>query len=96
MRISDTNVRVDGNEDNYVAVDKRGTTISGPVSFVAMPDQIRFAGLWTMNNVLRLSIPSTMATPSAVMTVDLPMRQLGSLMAEAGIMMGLCGMLTGV
>jgi hypothetical protein len=41
-----------------------GITLSGPISFGAMPDQISYgAGYWRINPLVLTSIPSTTATP---------------------------------
>lgn len=87
--------RMHGNKDNYVMTDERGTTINGPLSFVSGSDQIRFGGLWTMSHQLRLTLPSTMATPSPVMTVNPPIKQLTSVMKEAAVMISLLGSFIG-
>lgn len=93
VKVGDSNARVHGTEDNYINCDDRGTTISGPVSFVAMPNQIRMGGLWTLNNIMSLSLPSTMATPSPVTKIDLPLKQTASLIQQSVVMMTLVGML---
>ena len=96
MVVGNSNARINGTADNYVNCDDRGTTISGPVSFVTMPNQIRFGGLWTMSNIMQLSLPSTMATPSPVMRVDPPIKPFLSLMKTTTTMMILCGMLSSI
>ncbi|RLC99696.1 MAG: hypothetical protein DRI46_09020 [Chloroflexi bacterium] len=91
VAVSSNVVRVHGTKENYVAVDEHGTTINGPVSFVAGTEQIRFGALWTMNSELNLSIPSTLATPTAVMIVDPPVKQLAGIMEAAVLMIGILG-----
>jgi len=88
-------VRMHGNEDNYVMADERGVTINGPVSFVSGTDQIRFAGLWTMSNQMRLSLPSTMATPTPVMAINPPISSYTGLMKESAVMISLLTTLAG-
>ncbi len=90
-----TAVRMNGNKDNYVMADEKGVTINGPVSFVSGSGQIRFGGLWVMNSELMLSLPSTMATPSPVMTINPPLAQLASLMEDSVVMMSLLGSFAG-
>ena len=75
--------------------DERGVTVNGPVSFVSGSGQVRFGGLWVMNNELMMTLPSTMATPSPVMTVNPPIAQLQSLMQEAAVMMTLLATFAG-
>ena len=84
-------VRMNGNKDNYVMADERGLTLNGPVSFVSGSGQIRFGGLWVMQNELMLSLPSTMATPTPVMTINPPIAQFESIMKDAAVMMALIG-----
>ena len=88
-------VRMHGNKDNYVLADEKGVTINGPTSFPGGSGQMRFGGLWVMNNELMMSLPSTLATPTPVMTVNPPLAQLASLMAESAIMISLLGSFTG-
>ncbi len=83
--------RMNGNKDNYVMADERGVTVSGPVSFVSGSGQMRFGGLWVMQNEMMLSLPSTLATPTPVMTINPPMAQLASIMEDAAVMMSLLG-----
>ena len=91
VAISSNVVRVHGKEENYVAVDEQGTTISGPISFVAGSEQMRFGAMWTMNSELNLSIPSTLATPTPVMVVNPPIAQLQNIMQSAQIMISILG-----
>ena len=84
-------VRMNGKDDHYVMVDERGTTVNGPVSFVAGGAQMRYGGLWTQNTELMLSLPSTMATPTPVMTINPPIKQFGNLMKDVAVMAGLFG-----
>lgn len=93
--VSSNTARLHGNEDNYVLTDERGTTINGPVSFVSGTEQLRFAGLWTMNNQLALTLPSTLATPNPVMMVNPPIRQFTGLAKDASVMIGLLGSFLG-
>ena len=91
--VSKNVARMNGNKNNYVAVDEKGVTINGPISFVSGSGQIRFGGLWTMNSEMSLSLPSTMATPTPVMVINPPIAQLGNVMKDAVVMMGLMGAL---
>ena len=91
--VSDTVVRMTVKEDKGVMVDERGVTITGPVSFVSGPNHIRVGGLWTFNNAMALSLPSTMATPTPVLMIDPPIKQFESLMKDASVMIALLGAL---
>jgi hypothetical protein len=87
--IDSRSVRMHGNKENYVQTDTKGTTIGGPMSLVAGSGQMRFSSLWTMNNEIMLSLPSTMATPTPVMMINPPVRQFASLMKDAAVFIGL-------
>lgn len=87
--VSDNSARITVNEDNGVIVDEKGTTINGPISLVTNPNQVRVGGLWTFNNPFQMMIPSTYATPSVVLMVDLPIKQLTSIMKDAAVMIAL-------
>lgn len=92
LSVSSTVARIHGTEENYVACDERGTTINGPISFVSGGSQMRFAALWTMNSEIALSIPSTLATPTPVMIIDPPIKQLQNIMEAAQLMIKLFNM----
>jgi len=87
--------RMNGNKDNYVMADDKGIWINGPVSFISGSGQIRFGGLWVMNNELSLTLPSTMATPTPVMTINPPIGQLASLIKDSVVMISLLGAFAG-
>jgi len=94
--VADNVVRINSKEDNGVMVDERGVTITGPVSFVSGTNHIRVGGLWTFNNPTRLMIPSTLATPSPVLIVDSPVKQLANIMKDASVMIALIGGLSAI
>jgi hypothetical protein len=52
-----------GSKSSFIAIDKSGTHISGPISFITTGENIRTAGLFVgMNDFVKM-IPSTMMTP---------------------------------
>lgn len=93
LAVGERNARLMGNKDNYVASDDTGTTVAGPVSFAASTEQIRLNGLFVMNSALQMTIPSTLAFPSPVLRVDMPVKQMKTLMEQVALMAGLLGML---
>lgn len=93
MVVDNKTTRMVGNQDNFVMTDDKGVWVGGPVSFISGSAQTRWGGLWTMNNELAMSLPSTMATPTQVMNIDPPLKQFESLMADAAIWIGLIGSL---
>lgn len=90
--VADNVVRTSVNEDNSVVVAENGTTISGPISFVSNPNQIRVGGLWTFNTPYQMMLPSTYATPSPVLLVNPPVKQLTSIMKDTAVMIGMLGL----
>jgi len=86
---SNETVRITSSEDNGIVVDSRGVTIQGPVSIVSSPKQVRFGGLWTMNDPIKLSLPSTLATPNPVLNISPPTGQLQEIMKAVTVMTSL-------
>jgi hypothetical protein len=93
--VADNSVRLNAGEDSCVNVDERGITFAGPISFVNGIDQIRVGAMFSFNSTIKLLIPSTISTPTAILKVDPPIRQIASLMKDAAIMMSLIGSLAG-
>jgi hypothetical protein len=96
--VSENTVRMTVNEDNGIMVDERGTTIAGPISLACSPDQVRVGGLFTLQNAISGMLPSTMATPSAMYTINPPVKQLAGLVKQVALMgalMGALGALSG-
>lgn len=63
MVITETSALMIGNENNLIAVDETGVTISGPISLVAEAHNIRRGGLFIGLNDFTDMIPSTIVTP---------------------------------
>jgi len=61
------------------------------MSFVAGSGQMRFSSMWVMNNELALTLPSTLATPTPVMIINPPIKQVVSLAADVAVFLGLIG-----
>lgn len=91
MVMSDSVARLMGNRDNYLMADNRGMTLAGPLSIVNMLSQVRTAALWTFNDNFKLSLPSTLATPTPVLRIDPPLKQMRALVKDATVMIGLIG-----
>ena len=82
-------IRINGTKENYVLVDNFGTTISGPISIVAGLNQVRTGALWTFNGEMQLSIPSTLATPTPVLKIDPPLKQIKGIVEAAALFIAL-------
>lgn len=93
--VSENAIRINGSEDNSVTVDENGVTINGPISIPSGSNQVRYSALWTMNTEIALSLPSTMATPTPVMVIDPPVKQISNLVKDASVMIQLLGVLNG-
>jgi len=93
VSVGKTVARLHGSADNYVQSDNLGTFIGGPVSFLAQPEQIRIAGMWTMNKAMNMMVPSTLGTPNATLNYDMPIKGLEAVMKGAATYMALFGML---
>lgn len=89
--VAESTVRATVNEDNGVMIDERGTTITGPISLAASPNQIRVGGLFTFQNSIMGMLPSTMATPSAMYMIDPPVKQVANLVKQVGVMSAIIG-----
>jgi len=89
--VAENSVRVTVNEDNGIAVDERGTTVTGPMSLASSPNQIRVGGLFTFQTSVMGMLPSTMATPSAMYMIDPPVKQVIGLVKQVGLMGAIIG-----
>jgi len=85
--------RIHGTDTNYVQTDSMGTFVSGKVSFLSTMPEIRTGALWTFNTNWSMMIPSTLGTPSAVLMVDPPIKNVQALAKQAATVMSLLGML---
>lgn len=89
MVVSESVVRMGVKEDNGVMIDERGVTIQGPISLPSSSSHIRIGGLWTMASPLQLTLPSTMATPGAVLTVNPPISSFTKIVKDVAVMAAL-------
>lgn len=51
-----------------------GNILKGPTSITATPGQIRIGGLWTMNPLLMMGLPSTMVSPIPTLVFNPPVQ----------------------
>jgi len=75
IQVGDTHCEMtvgSGGTTNGVRVDETGVYISGNMSLMASPDQIRLGGLWTFNSPWMLMFPSTMAFPIPTLMISPP------------------------
>lgn len=62
-----------------------GNFINGPLSLSSTVDKIRIGGIFRPNPALSTCIPSTMVTPIPTLIIDLPVKNLASMVAVAAM-----------
>jgi hypothetical protein len=67
---------------NAIKVGKEGVWISGPISILTSPEEIRVGGFWVQNTPFLQMMPSTMATPIPNLILNPPFSGIAN-MAEA-------------
>lgn len=67
----------------------QGNFINGAVAFTAPFTDLRFAGVFKFNPLLATLIPSTLATPMPTLTIDIPIKNISSMAAVAGMLKSL-------
>lgn len=72
MHITDEDVGMIANSENYHTIGQNGTHHGGAQSFVCSPADIRIGGMWTLNNFMVSTIPSTIVTPVPTLTLSPP------------------------
>lgn len=71
---------------NSIGTDTEGGNfILGPVSFSSQIDSIKVGGIFRFNPILASGLPSTMITPISTLTMDPPIKNLGSMSAIAAM-----------
>lgn len=76
MTITEDSAIIQGDKKNFVASTPEGNYISGKVSFISAPSDIRIAGMWTFNDSLTSTLPSTIVTPMPVLRMSPPVEGL--------------------
>ena len=72
MSVSDESATIQGSKDSFIAVTPEGTYHGGKHSFICAPSDIRIAGMWTFNDSLVSTLPSTIVTPVPVLRSSQP------------------------
>jgi len=89
--------RLAGNRDNgfFSYKDDGNNIIKGPLSIVAMPNQIRLSGITTLNPLLLSGFPSTVVSPMPVCILNIPgvkaVQFLMKSVATMGTLLSACG-----
>lgn len=71
---------------NSIGTDREGGNfILGPLSLSSQPANIRIGSIFTINPIVTSCLPSTMITPIPMLTMDPPIKNLGSMSAIAAM-----------
>lgn len=89
VEVTDRNVAVMANKDNFLQVDESGLYLVGSQSWVTTPENIRVAGLWTQNTAYKQMIPSTVVTPIPNLVVNPPFKGIKQIVDGVAIMKAL-------
>lgn len=77
------------NDVNGILVDESGTYIRGKISIMAMPDEVRWGGLWVEQSPWRQMFPSTTAFPCARFVLNPPVKGIEETIQAVAWMMSL-------
>lgn len=72
MSVSEEAATIQGSKDSFIAVTPEGTYHGGKHSFICAPSDIRIGGMWTFNNAIVSTLPSTIVTPIPVLSSSQP------------------------
>lgn len=64
-----------------------GNFINGPLSITGPFTNIRFSGMFKLNPLLSLGLPSTIITPIPTFEIDMPIKEAASFGALSGMIM---------
>ena len=65
----------------FVSSEKYGNFVVGPLSIMAMPQDIRIGGVFKMNPLLVSTMPSTIVTPLPMLIFDFPLADTAKFMS---------------
>jgi hypothetical protein len=68
-----------GNRENFFYADESGAYVVGNTSFLAEPQNIRFAGMFRFLTAYEMMIPSTVVTPRPMLYPESPVEGFSSL-----------------
>lgn len=72
MSVAEEAATMQGSKDSYIAMTPDGTYHGGKHSFICAPSDIRIAGMWTFNDSIVSTLPSTIVTPIPVLSSSQP------------------------
>lgn len=68
-----------------------GNFINGPLSIPGPFTNIRFSNMFKFNSMLAFGLPSTVLTPISTFTVELPVKEAGTMMSLMGMILSTVG-----
>jgi hypothetical protein len=84
---NDSNIRIASGTMSMVVDKDGGNYFQGPVSFSSPFTSMRFGGIFKFNPMLFLGIPSTIVTPMPTFIIDPPIKNLGTMVLTASIIL---------
>lgn len=72
MAVTGESASMQGSKDSFVVVTPDGTFHGGKHSFICAPSDIRIGGMWTFNDSITTTLPSTIVTPIPVLSNSQP------------------------
>lgn len=75
--------------NSVTATNDSGVYVNGPLSISSSVQHIKVGGIFRFNSMLSTGIASTMTTPLPVLKLDLPLKNAGVMMKIAALASGL-------
>lgn len=73
MSVSEDVTTMQSSKSNFIVLTSEGTYHGGKHSFVCAPSDIRIGGMWTFNDNILSTLPSTIVTPIPVLSNSQPL-----------------------
>jgi len=73
MAVTEESASMQGSKDNFIITTPEGTYHGGKHSFICAPSDIRIGGMWTFNDAIVSTLPSTIVTPIPVLSSSQPL-----------------------
>lgn len=72
MSVSEDAATIQSSKSNFIVLTSDGTYHGGKHSFICAPSDIRIGGMWTLNDNILSTIPSTIVTPIPALSNSQP------------------------
>lgn len=73
MSVAEDVATIQSGKSNFIVLTSDGTYHGGKHSFICAPSDIRIGGMWTFNDNILSTIPSTIVTPTPVLSNSQPL-----------------------